>query len=139
MTLPPALRRFPVLSLLAAGLVLAMPGAGRADGFYVRDLGEGGAPEACMAQALAALTAYAADTGTPGAVIQAGIWSVDAYDLQPGAVDVDISCPYRDGYVGVVLMTAHSAGSEAERAAVIDGINGHWDSDPRPQDGGATK
>lgn len=134
----PALRSLALLPLLAAGLVVAMPGEGRADGFYVHDLGDGGAPEACMAQALAALSAYATATGTPGAVIQAGVWSVDAYGLEPGGVDVDIACPYRDNHVGVALLTAHGTGAEEDRAAVADGITGYWNGG-MPAQGGATK
>lgn len=113
--------------LAIAACVALAPGLAAADGFYTRDLGDGGAPAECMARAQQAIQAYVQQSGTAASVLT-GTWSVDAYDLAPGNVDVELACPYRDSHVTVALLVTHSSGSEQERVTVLDGITAFWNS-----------
>ena len=110
----------------AAACLALVPALAQAEGFYTSDLGDGGAPAECMARAGQALNTYATNGASPNATVSTGTWSVDAYNLQPGNVAVSILCPYRESHVSIVLLVAHSAGTEAERIRATDGISQIW-------------
>ena len=114
---------------ILAAVVLAMaPALAQAEGFYTRDLGEGGAPDACMSRAQRALNAFAMEPGNAGALVVSGAWSVAGYNLQPGNVDVEFACPYRDSFVSIVLMSAHSDGDENQRIFIADALEQRWNA-----------
>lgn len=100
-----------------------------ADGIHTRDLGEGGTGAECLARAERAIRAYARNHSGPNTVINSGDWSAHGFDLQPGDVDVQIACPYRNNISSIVLLFSHSRGEQADREAVIDGINDAWHAD----------
>ena len=112
-----------VVALAVLGSVPAL-----ADGFFTRDLGDGGSPEQCLNRAEQTLNAYVRESGSGRAVVLRGSWSVDGYYLEPGNVNVQIACPYRDSYVSIVLAVGHSTGAESERAAVVDRIDALWNN-----------
>ena len=114
--------------VLAAGLCLMMPATALSSGFLTRDLGEGGHYEDCMVRALQSLQVYLDRTGAQRADVTQGDWAVYAFRLMPGAVDVQIACPYRNNIAHIVLLTTHSAGPEADRERVLVGIAGIWDA-----------
>ncbi len=122
--------------LLTAVVVSLVPGLGLADGIFTRDLGAGGTSAQCMTRAERALQAYAQSVGMSPTEVTMGSWSAQAFDLPPGAVDVQIACPYRDNVSEVVLLFAHSQGSDSEREAVVMAIASYWENDASP---GATK
>lgn len=115
-------------TLTLAALVALAPGLALAEGFYTRDLGDGGTPDGCMNRAEQALNAYVAAGAGPNAVVARGTWSVDAYHLGAADVAVQMVCPYRNSIVSIVLLTAHSMGPESERIAVVDAIAARWDA-----------
>jgi hypothetical protein len=125
--------------LSTAALVTLLPTLAFADGFYTRDLGEAGSPQDCLARGRAAIQGYANQTGTPNATINEGSWSVHGFDLQPGNVDVQIACPYRNNVVDITLLVAHSRDNREDRIAVVDGISAQWDAYVAGGGGGATK
>ncbi|GAB4276436.1 MAG: hypothetical protein Kow0013_30150 [Pararhodobacter sp.] len=114
--------------LSTAAFLTLLPTLALADGFYTRDLGGAGSPQDCLARGRAAIQAYANQSGTPNATINEGSWSVHGFDLQPGNVDVQIACPYRNNVVEVALLVAHSRDDREDRVAVVDGISAHWDA-----------
>lgn len=134
------MRRGPgvILALLLAPFLVPSPAV--AEGFYTSDLGEGGAPDACIFRAQRTLNAYAVNSGFPQTTILSGAWSTDGYDLQPGDVDVQFLCPYRDSHVSVALLVGHSDGADADRIAVVEALVALWnatgqDGEGRPEGG----
>ncbi len=113
--------------LIGAMVLALLPGMAAAEGFYSRDVGEGGSPEACLSRARQAVETYARRNGTPNAIVVQGAWSLSGYDLYPGQVDVQVACPYRDNIASIVVVTGHSDGNEADRITVIEGIGAIWD------------
>ena len=118
------MRRIALAALLACAPALA-----QADGFYTTDLGDGGAPEACIARAQRSLNLALAQPQNSAATVATGSWSVDAYHLQPGNVSVQIACPYRNSHVDTALITAFSTGPESDRIAALDFIVERWNAD----------
>lgn len=114
--------------LALAAAFVCLPALAQADGFYTSDMGEGGAPEACIARAERSLSAYIRVAQNAGATMATGSWSVDAYHLQPGDVSVQIACPYRDSHVSAALVTAFSTGPETDRIAAVEAIVQRWNA-----------
>lgn len=129
--------------IVAAAVMAFSPVLAQAEGFMTRDLGEGGTPDACMFRAQRALNAYAMEPGNANVIVVSGTWSVAGYNLQPGNVDIEITCPYRNSYVSIALMTAHSEGQESERFAMLDAVELRWNATGQAGEvrdpGGATK
>lgn len=128
-------------SIVAAVVLALVPALAWADGFYTHDLGEGGTADACTFRAQRALNAFLMEAGQDGATMASGTWSVDGYNLQPGNVDVEFLCPYRDVQVPVALIVSHSAGSENDRVAIVTALVERWnatdqDGDVRNEGGG---
>lgn len=113
--------------IFATTLFVLFPAIASADGFYTRDLGSGGDPEACVERARQAIQMYANQTGTPNATVNTGSWSAHGFDLMPGETDVQIACPYRNNVSEIVLLTVHNRNSRDDRIAVVDGISALWD------------
>ncbi len=114
--------------ILAACVLALAPAMASADGFYNRDVGDGGAPAACMARARQAIEAYARRIGMPNTTVYHGSRTVAAYGLQPGNVNVQIACPYRSDRAEIVLVTAHSTGTEQDRITAVEGVSAIWDT-----------
>lgn len=114
------------LGLLAAPVL--------ADGIHTRDLGAGGTGDECLARAERAIRAYIRSSNDPSPDVSVGDWSASGFNLQPGNVDAQIACPYRDNISSIVLLFTHSSGEQSEREAVALGIRDAWNADtgPRP-------
>lgn len=112
--------------LAAAGLAVAVAGGAQAEGFYTYDLGVGGHYEQCYDRAARALRGYALRHSGADTELVESEWSIEIYNLQPGDVDVQILCPYRNQQSEIVLMVGHSEGLSQDRERVIHAIRDRW-------------
>jgi hypothetical protein len=78
-----------------ATLVALVSGAASAEAFKVGDLGEMPSRRVCIETATAVLETYISEFGgrSTGGAADDESWSVYAWDLRPGDIDVVITCP----------------------------------------------
>ena len=90
-----------------------------AEGFSIEDFGMFETRDACMAQVQKTLNRYTATIGLPDE-IDVGIWTIIAWDLEPGKIDVVFSCPEVGGTVNAFVhaYNADNDGDDNRRAAV---------------------
>ena len=112
---------------LAAGLTL-LPTLALAEGFFDRDLGDGGSPAECMDRAERTLNAYGRASGSTDIYVARGSWSVDGYHLEPGNIAVQFLCPYRDSHVSVAILVGHSDATGDAAEPVVSALAQIWDN-----------
>ena len=115
-------------ALIAAACLAALPAIAQAEGFFDRDLGDGGAPAECMDRAERTLNAYVRASGSTDGFIARGSWSVDGYHLEPGNIAVQFLCPYRDSHVSVAILVGHSDATGDAAEPVVSALAQIWDN-----------
>ena len=109
-----------------AALVLASAGAGRAEGWNIRDLGFYETKDECMRRAETVIGWYR-DTYSSSYVTRLS-WTSYGYNLSPGENDAVIICSI-DG-TGRRAILAINGASETDRTTVADRLEQYWNDLP---------
>lgn len=124
-------KRQPTALAIAAALtapLLAAPAPAAAEGWTLGELGREETRPDCMQRALRVLNDF--PTSQSSQNVYETEWSVMAYNLTPGDVDVVISCPHVGGspaYYGFIH--AHSELHDDTRPDMVRAIQDAWKDD----------
>ena len=106
--------------LLSGAMLMALiSGTASAEAFKVGDLGEMPSRRVCLATATEVLQTYIDEFGgrsTDGETDVEDSWSVYAWDLRPGDIDVVITCPVVVDQVNAFYTLYSSGNNEVEDA-----------------------
>jgi hypothetical protein len=100
-------------------LMALLSGSASAEAFKVGDLGEMPSRRLCMATAARVLETYIGEFGgrsTGGETDVEDSWSVYAWDLRPGDIDVVITCPVVAGQVNAFFTLFSTGANQLEDA-----------------------
>ena len=105
--------------LSSAMFMVLLSGTVSAEAFKVGDLGEMPSRRVCLTTAAEVLETYISEFGgrsTGGNTDGEDSWSVYAWDLRPGDIDVVITCPVVANQVNAFYTLFSSGGNELEDA-----------------------
>ncbi len=117
-------------ALIGAFGALILTGPAMAEGYSTVDLGLINDKPACMAKAERVMNRYKNTFGAHS--VKVGGWTTFGWDFEPGDQDVVILCvaptsssnSKRRG-----VMVTHGSGTEKQRFATRDLLQGYWDAD----------